>query len=37
MSGRAYKKDALAIKTDKMVRVLRGRNIGEEQFYFNVH
>ena len=34
MSGLAYKKDALAIKTDKMVRVLRGGNIGEEQFYF---
>ena len=37
MSGLAYKKGALAIKTDKMVRVLRGRNIGEEKFYFNVH
>ena len=34
MSGLAYKKDALAIKADKMVRVLRGGNIGEEQFYF---
>ena len=34
MSGLAYKKDALAIKTDKMVRVLRGGNIGEEQFCF---
>ena len=33
-SGLAYKKDALAIKTDKMVRVLRGGNIGEEQFCF---
>ena len=34
MSGLAYKKDALAIKADKMVRVLRGGNIGEEHFYF---
>ena len=34
MSGLAYKKDALATKADKMVRVLRGGNIGEEQFYF---
>ena len=34
MSGLAYKKDALAIKADKMVRVLRGGNIGEEQFCF---
>ena len=34
MSGLSYKKDALAIKTDKMVRVLRGGNIGEEQFCF---
>lgn len=34
MSGLAYKKDALAIKSDKMVRVLRGGNTGEEQFYF---
>ena len=34
MSGLAYKKDALAIKAAKMVRVLRGGNIGEEQFYF---
>ena len=34
MSGLAYKKDALAIKADKMVKVLRGGNIGEEQFYF---
>ena len=34
MSGLAYKKGALAIKADKMVRVLRGGNIGEEQFYF---
>ena len=34
MSGLAYKKDALAIKADKMVRVLRGGNIGEERFYF---
>ena len=34
MSGLAYKKDALAIKADKMVRILRGGNIGEEQFYF---
>ena len=34
MSGLAYKKDALAIMTDKMVRVLRGGNIGEEQFCF---
>ena len=30
MSGLAYKKDALAIKTDKMIRVLRGGNIGKE-------
>ena len=34
MSGLAYKKDTLAIKADKMIRVLRGGNIGEEQFYF---
>ena len=34
MSGLAYKKDALAIKTDKMIRVLRGGNIGEEHFLF---
>ncbi len=34
MSGLAYKKDALAIKADKMIRVLRGGNIGEEQFLF---
>ena len=34
MSGLSYKKDTLAIKTDKMVRVLRGGNIGEEQFCF---
>ena len=34
MSGLAYKKDALAIKADKMIRVLRGGNIGDEQFYF---
>ena len=34
MSGLSYKKDALVIKTDKMVRVLRGGNIGEEQFCF---
>lgn len=34
MSGLAYKKDALSIKADKMVKVLRGGNIGEEQFYF---
>ena len=34
MSGLAYKKSTLAIRTDKMVRVLRGGNIGEEQFVF---
>ena len=34
MSGLAYKKDTLAIKADKMIRVLRGGNIGEDQFYF---
>ena len=34
MSGLAYKKDTLAIKADKMIRVLRGGNIGGEQFYF---
>ena len=34
MSGLAYKKDTLAIKADKMIRVLRGGNIGEEQFLF---
>ena len=34
MSGLAYKKDSLAINADKMIRVLRGGNIGEEQFYF---
>ena len=34
MSGLSYKKDALVIKTGKMVRVLRGGNIGEEQFCF---
>ena len=27
-------KDTLAIKADKMIRVLRGGNIGEDQFYF---
>ena len=35
MSGLAYKKDTLAIKADKMIRILRGGNIGGEQFYFN--
>ena len=30
MSWLAYKKDALAIKTGKMIRVLRGVNIGKE-------
>ena len=34
MSGLAYKKDTIAIKADKMIRVLRGGNIGGEQFYF---
>ena len=34
MSRLAYKKDTLAIKADKIIRVLRGGNIGEEQFYF---
>lgn len=34
MPGLAYKKDTLAIKAGKMIRVLRGGNIGEEQFYF---
>lgn len=34
MSGLAYKKGSLAIKTDHMVRVLRGGNISDEQFCF---
>ena len=34
MSGLAYKKNALAIKAGKMIRVLRGGNIAEEQFRF---
>ena len=34
MSGLAYKKDTLAIMADKMIRILRGGNIGEEEFYF---
>ena len=34
MSGLAHKKDTLAINADKMIRILRGGNIGEEQFYF---
>ena len=34
MAGLAYKKNNLSIKADRMIRVLRGGNIGEEQFYF---
>ena len=34
IAGLAYKKDALNIKTDRMVRVLRGGNIGSEQYAF---
>ena len=34
MSGLAYKKDSLNIKSDNMVRVLRGGNIGNEEYYF---
>ena len=34
MSGLAYKKDSLNVKSDNMVRVLRGGNIGNEEFYF---
>jgi len=32
MSGLAYKKEALAIKTSQMIRVLRGWNIGDETY-----
>ena len=32
-SGLAYKKESLAIKSDKMIRVLRGGNIGDGQYY----
>lgn len=34
IAGLAYKKDALNIKTDRMVRVLRGGNIDSEQYAF---
>ena len=34
MSGLTYKKDNLTIQTDKMIRVLRGGNIGNEQYCF---
>ncbi|MFR1723602.1 restriction endonuclease subunit S, partial [Emergencia timonensis] len=34
MAGLAYKKNTLSIKADRMIRVLRGGNIGEEQVYF---
>ena len=34
MSGLAYKKDSLNVKSKDMVRVLRGGNIGDEVFYF---
>lgn len=33
-SGLSYKKDLLAKKTDSMVRVLRGGNIGDETYIF---
>lgn len=32
MSGLSYKKDALNIKSEHMIRVLRGGNIGSEQY-----
>lgn len=34
MAGLAYKRNTLSIKADRMIRVLRGGNIGEEQVYF---
>ena len=34
MSGLAYKKDSLSKTSKNMVRVLRGGNIGNEEFYF---
>ena len=36
MSGLAYKKEVLAVKSDYMIRVLRGGNIGDETFCFKV-
>jgi len=33
-SGLSYKKDLLAKKSDSMVRVLRGGNIGDESYFF---
>ena len=33
-SGLSFKKEVLSVKTDNMVRVLRGGNIGEEEYYF---
>ena len=34
ITGLSYKKDLLDIKSEKMIRVLRGGNIGDEKFYF---
>lgn len=34
MSGLAYKKETLDIKSDRMIRVMRGGNIGDERYYF---
>jgi len=34
MSGLAYKKEVLDIKSERMIRVLRGGNIGDERYYF---
>ena len=34
MSGLAYKKEVLDIKSDRMIRVMRGGNIGDEKYYF---
>ena len=34
MSGLAYKKEALDRKSNRMIRVMRGGNIGDERYYF---
>lgn len=34
ISGLAYKKESLNVKSDNMIRVLRGGNIGDEEFFF---
>jgi len=34
MSGLAYKKEVLDIKSERMIRVMRGGNIGDERYYF---